>query len=294
MRNGRVLEAVLNKELGPLFFANRVSGANGGFIESAEHYKVIHLSVNCGVSRPFGEQSLEFMAVEALFAQAVPFVDGSTLTVESHDRRTLYYTIDLTPVTPEGWVVRSQRLNDRKPNSFGITISQLGYEQETEGAHQFTNEDFRAAGTEQCPSMGSGHFHPEGSRCERETGHLGSHEAIDEDGTFHYWEVEGALNSDPNGLFGFKNSCPLCGFVTAGGKRGDNKCSKCSYWLMQLEHPGAFVINGRHYRPGKGGFGGRTFTIQRSDGSTWKGELFTQGEVPSWMRNLFPDNGAFV
>jgi hypothetical protein len=73
-----------------------------------------------------------------------------------------------------------------------------------------------------------------------------------------------------------------------------------AYWRQQLaDRAGAIVINGVHYRIGKGmggGFGGRRFDIRMlGNGHVVETRnLWFQGPIPPKWRERFPDNAEFV
>jgi len=72
------------------------------------------------------------------------------------------------------------------------------------------------------------------------------------------------------------------------------------YWRQHIaDRDGAIVINGVHYRIGKGmsgGFGGRRFDIRMlADGRVVETRnLWFQGPIPPKWRELLPDNAEFV
>lgn len=288
----RELRAVPNIDLGNSFFANRVDVQ---IIAEAEFYAVLTMQVNAGVSGVlFHEDSPETAALRAEFNMSVPVIQGNSLVLTSPSSETAFYTIDLTPIIAQGQKVTVERLTEGKPSSFGLVICDPAHQQDTGAVHRLSNADYRLEDDVQCGHFsGKTFLFPGQIQCEREQDHLGNHQAFNEDDCMS-WTVSGAMSGSPYGQFGFTNFCQHCGFITAGGAEGNQVCSLCSFWLSHHKTGGGFVIKGRHYRPGGGGFGGNIFHLKRSDGTKWSGELFTQGVIPSWMIHLFPDNAAFV
>lgn len=287
------LKAALNEELGRCFYANSV------VLKTIAHdvnYRLLSMSVNCGRMGSFlREETPEEVALDADFASAVPSLENNILSLTSPVTGTTYYTVDLNSVVSEGFIIQVEKLNDGKPFTFGVAVFRPEHADEIADAHRFTNDDCREAGETQCSSVMSGTFtFPSGVQCAREEGHIGNHQAFFNDYAYVFDTENRPQSGDPYGFYGFKNVCPHCGFVTAGSKSGTRNCSTCSFWLMHLEEGGGIVVDGRQYRPGRGGFGGHIWHVQHNDGTKWSGELFTQGEIPSWMRHLFPDNAKFL
>lgn len=288
------LRATLNENSGHNLYGNRVDAT---VVAESEFYRVITLDVNMGVSSSiFQEDTPEVTAANVALKESVVSIKDDTLFISSPDNRTVYLTIDLNRIVPKGWTVQAQRLTEKKPTSIGLIIVEPDHVENVADVHQLTNADYREAGAAQCENKsGSNSIFPTPVQCEREAQHIGEHQAYNEANGYHYnWLVNRVASASPQGEFGFKNVCPHCGYVTAGGSKGNQVCSLCWFWLDHQKAGGGFIIEGRHYRPGRGGFGGRVFHIQRHDGSNWTGELFTQGEIPSWMTHLFPDNAVFV
>lgn len=287
----RELRATRSEQLGNDFFANRVDAK---IIAETEFYRVINMEVNAGVSSSlFTEDTPAIAAIRAEFSMSVPIIEDRTLVLASPDKGTIFYTIDLTPIVVPDQKITVERLTAGKPTSFGLIICDPEHEQDTAAVHKLTNADYRLVDDFQCEHLsGKSYLFPGQIQCEREQGHLGSHQAFKEDDCLS-WSVSGAMSGNPYGQFGFTNFCPHCGYVTAGTCGGQQICSLCSFWLSHHKKGGGFVIKGRHYLPGAGGFGGNIFHIKQNNGTKWTGELFTQGIIPSWMTHLFPDNAAF-
>jgi hypothetical protein len=264
-------------------------------VTSTENYAVLNIDANCGVSSSFFDRDKpEVTAAEAELAQAMPFVEGAIFSLASPNQVKVYYTVDFSGVLPDGWEMRAERLTDGRPISFGVAMFHPDHIDEVEGVHRITNTDFRGAEESQCVSiMKETHMFPAGVRCEREAVHLGNHQAISNDYIYEWDFLNRPSSGDPHGLYGFKVTCPHCGLVGGGSATGEQVCSTCSYWNSQLRAGGGFVIDGTHYRPGSGGFGGHIWHVQRNDGTKWSGELFMQGEIPTWFREKFPDNAVF-
>lgn len=132
-------------------------------------------------------------------------------------------------------------------------------------------------------------------RCGRPEDHLGEHQYIADDynGTFN----PGGAASSPQKMFGIPTPCVTCGLILVdNGSKEEMHCFSCGYWLDQSreQREKAFVIDGTHYRAGKGGFGGATYHVKRKNGSEYKGSLWYQGPVPTQFRHLLPDDADFV
>lgn len=287
----RYLEAVPAKEQEHNLFAN---GVHARTIADTEYYKVLNMEVNCGVPFNFGEDTPEMTETKAQLRMSVPHIQEGTLFLSSPDRTADYYTIDMNRIIPEGWSIKVERLAADRPTSLGVILFHPDHEDETTGVHKLTNADFRAEEEPQCENRSGSSFVYGGDvQCEREALHIGNHQAIKGDISYD-WDATGASSASPQGEFGFKNVCPHCGFVVAATASGLRKCGDCAFWLGHKKDGTGFIISGRHYRPGAGGFDGHVFNIVKSDGSKWSGELFTQGKIPEWMREAFPDNAIFL
>jgi len=154
-------------------------------------------------------------------------------------------------------------------------------------ARLITSEDANPEGKVVCNDAytmyGMDEFH-----CQRELGHLGAHQEFRK--FMHNSWTDGGGRSVPKAAFGVKTTCPGCQQVLF---ENEPRCSSCEFWKMQLSKPGGFIIEGTHYRPGKGGFDGHEFKVQTRNG-IWTGELMTQGEIPVFLKSEFPDNASFV
>lgn len=81
-------------------------------------------------------------------------------------------------------------------------------------------------------------------------------------------------------------------------------CAKCfdiRFWDLikeQVVNGETFIINGKAYTPGsQGGFGGASFKIQilaTDETLDFKGNLWSNGDVPKDRLSEFPDNARFV
>lgn len=276
-----------------MLYANRVRNE---IIARTDHYSVSEIEVNAGLSYSFFEiTNPKNIADESLFRKAVPIIDeNGQLLMQTSDLDDWYFSIDLSAIIPEGWSASIQRLTDGKPNSLGLIMFHPDYEHEVAGAHRLTNADLKDFDAEQCTETKMDTFLAQGAfQCGREVGHLGQHQTIST-GYSYSWNDSGSSGS-PFGAIGFKATCPKCGFVDRGDASGVKTCFLCSFWEEQRSAGGKrFVIDGQHYRPGAGGFGGRKFKIKENNGEIWTGELFTQGEIPSWLISDFPDTAVFL
>ena len=292
----RTLTAEPHPSMRKRIYANMVTEQ---IVASTDHYTVSNLDVNCGAydTSPFFKPD-SGRVTQTDVGVSVPMIHKNILTLTSPDGRREYFTVDLNPIVPAGWTVRVERLNDRKPISFGVVVCRPGYENLTDGVHRLTNADLRGRDDTQCESKAYG-FHVFGTtvQCERRQSHLGHHQAFKDD--FHYdWDKPDNPNATPYGEFGFRNECLHCGFVLAGGPVGRKICRVCTYWLSQ-SHAEGFVIDGKHYRRVEADSDpsviGRRVKVRRHDGTDWTGELHPEGHpIPPRFRALFPDNAHFV
>ncbi len=116
------------------------------------------------------------------------------------------------------------------------------------------------------------------------------------------------------------SSCTLCGKPVELDRynldeitaimREKNLCFNCAFWHWQhnldQNDPGRkgnfAVINGTHYVLDEHtdinwpkGFGGAEFKIRFNDGrEVICDNLWSQGDIPEHLKNLFPDNAVFV
>ena len=260
-----------------------------------DNYTIATLSINFGFGgSTYTEQGkADEMKARDAISKGIVWLDGSLMHAGSPDRAFDYYTLDLSLLIPEGWDVRLYPMSGRL-REIGIAIAHPDHVLETGGVHILTNDDLHSAGDDICLDEETANWYTtERMFCYRNAGHLGTHQHFGYDSVAEWSST--AANRSPAVLFGFRATCPFCGEVGVGSKTGVINCFTCDFWLEQAAHAkNSFVVGGRHYRPGKGGFGGRKFKIERNDGTTWEGELFTQGEIPSWMKDRFPDNAEFV
>lgn len=78
-------------------------------------------------------------------------------------------------------------------------------------------------------------------------------------------------------------------------------CFGCTHWmdlLVERDNPSCFRIKGQHFKLGPGnagGYGGRTFVIERKDGTViTTSDLWHQGVIPGHFLERLPDNASFV
>lgn len=274
-------------------YANRVSV---DYSVRDERYVVANVSVNFGPNSSYGrEDTKEVESLKnAMIANGTFWLEGSTLYAGISDAGVIFYTVDFTGLIPEGWVVSLTHIGGRL-REIGLAMAHPEFSHTIDHARILSNDDLHEPEETICGEPEPKNFLSKGENriCQRGANHLGNHQAFDKDLKVN-WNRGGSGRSHllP---FGLKASCSYCGEVRPGPLSGIRTCSTCEYWLEQAaERKASFVIEGTHYRPGKGGFGGTVFTVERLDGTMWKGELFTQGAVPSWMRNIFPDTARFV
>lgn len=274
-------------------YANRV---NIDYSVREERYVIANVSVNFGPNSSHAQEDAKEVESlkKAMIADGTFWLEGSTLYAGISDAGVIFYTIDFTGLIPEGWVVSLTHIGGRL-REIGLAMAHPEFSHTIDHVRILSNDDLHEPEEAICGDSEPKNFlsKDENRICQRSANHLGNHQVFDEDFKIN-WNRGGAGRSHllP---FGLKASCSYCGEVRPGPMSGIRTCSTCEYWLQQAsERTGSFVIDGTHYRPGKGGFGGSVFTVERLDGTLWKGELFTQGPVPSWMRDIFPDTAKFV
>lgn len=296
-RGKREIELVAKPFDNPRYpiYANRVDINR---VATAEDWFVATLTVNFGVSVSFFSDDREekealarehFSKGDYLVTGTELLAYGSSLTSDN-----IFYTVELKDFIPAGWEFEITRVGNSL-NRIGINVFKPGMAGELDGVHILDEKDLLTFGTVPCNDVYQDRWLNDSTKCQRPEWHLGNHQSIDKGYVYDWKEGEGASRS-PYLMYGFTCRCPHCDHVSAGNKSGLSLCFTCEHWLSleKRKDKDSFVIGGRHYRPGAGGFGGRKFKIRRDDESIWEGELFTQGEVPEWMRDRFPDNAVFV
>lgn len=277
-------------------YANRVDIMRSA---TTENYLVASLSVNFGpaitsFSADYEEKSA--IAFDIIAQGGLSISNGPAKTLLAHGpngTKDAFYSIDLEAFVPEGWDFEVTKIGTRL-RQIGIIAYKPGHFEDLRGVHILGNEDLHEAGEELCESVYKAGWGDDTADCQRGKGHRGSHQSY-ERGFDYEWDTGGSSRGH-NAPFGFTCRCPYCGHVDAGPATGVKNCFGCDHWLYLEKNrdENSFVIAGRHYRPGAGGFGGWLFNVRRNDGTTWEGELFTQGEVPSWMADRLPDNAEFI
>jgi len=276
-------------------YANRVDIERTA---STEDWLIVSLTVNFGASIfGFSEDSKEQenLARKAFEAGGLS-TSGQTIIAypNSPADEDVFYTIDISRLIPAGWEYEITRVG-KSLNRIGLIAFKPGLIGELESVHILNANDLRNGADETCAEIYEDRWRNDQTGCQRESGHLGHHQSIDK-GYVYDWSTGGGASRSPYLMYGFTCRCPYCGHVAPGGNTGEQVCFTCEHWLSleKRRDENSFIIGGRHYRPGAGGFGGRKFKVRRNNDSIWEGELFTQGEVPSWMRDRFPDNAQFV
>lgn len=270
-------------------FANRVDTKQ--IVEQKTH-QFIMLEVNSGPEYFGGLSNEKYEEFRKLASHCEAVIFGNTIYVQLNPFEILY-TIDISTIIPDGeWEIRVVRIGDVL-RQIGVFFAQPGFMKEFNTAHVLNNEDLSQGQENICENKTNHNFVFDGDeKCHRPAGHLGVHQYITATEIFE-WSSGGGSRS-PKLKYGFPVYCHECGYVNARDKDEEYVCSRCRYWLNEAKQGGGFVIRGNHYRPGKGGYGGQEFSIQRFDGTTWSGELSGQGDVPSWMVDRLPDNAEFT
>lgn len=261
-------------------------------VAKTENYHVMLLE---GFSNyNYNSESSRNSSTQKQHKEAIPVIKDGKLEIRSADHSVLYYTAELSSILPVGWETKAAKLSNYFAYDFGLTVFHPDHADEVKDVRALSVEDFREQGAPQCDVTRPADrmFEEPAIPCEREENHLGEHQSI-HDGKFHAWTPGGGSSRTPP--YGFKSACRYCGSVSSGDATGERVCFSCDFWLEQHARGGKrFVIDGRHYRPGEGGFGGAVFTINRKDGTKWEGELFTQGEIPEQFLDMFPDNAEWA
>lgn len=263
-------------------------------VAEGDHYKALRLSGNCGYEHSQLQKPEDEQQWREVKARRKVHLNGAELQCKSANN-IVFYSADLSDLLPEAnWKIRLHHLRE---DVFGVVFYHPDFENECSDIRSLNQEDFRPAGTPQCDSshrVTSGANMGEMVPCEREADHRGMHQAISGQRIIDWspaYSCEKGLDD-----FGFVIPCAHCGYMLVRTEQDKGKpCLECDFWLQQYEHGGKnqFIIDGRHYRPGKGGFGGRTLHVTRKDGSKWSGELFTQGAIPEGFKDLLADNAVF-
>jgi hypothetical protein len=279
-----------DEEVSPGFYANRV---HVQVIDATEHYRVLTLVVNCGITKKWVEANpKESKELASRLRMSVPFIQDNILCLVSPDKTSVLYTINLSDVIPADWTSTVQRLTASMPSDMGLILADPDHLDETEEVHRLTNADCRPSGAEQCRIRSAMTYVYGGPiPCEREEGHRGLHQAFTEDGAY-VWEHHNRVVLLRRNLFGFRNVCPQGGLVTAGSSNTHDKCSTCHYWLDQIHAGGGFVINGNLYRQSSGG-AARVVNLILNSGRQWSGELVKVGKIPEWLQEMFRENAKF-
>lgn len=278
-------------------YANRVDITR---VAAEDNWSVTSLNVNFGVLLPYSTPDREEQedSIRKEFAHGEYFISGRDVIAYggANEPELVYYSVDLKKLIPEEWDFKITKIG-KNLRQIGVVAYKPGFLAETDGVHALDASDLRGDDSEQCDTFYRAYYTEDRDakvQCQRANTHDGDHQSFEND--FLYAWNEGGASRSPTLPFGFACQCPYCEKVEPGGNTGVKVCFGCGHWLMleKQRDDDSFIIGGRHYRPGAGGFGGRKFTVKRNDGTIWKGELFTQGEAPPWMRHRFPDNAEFV
>lgn len=266
-------------------YANRVSITQ---VAESSDSKAYVMEVNFG---SMSSDSAAKLMAEAVIAECSMRMGGALFLVETplHE---LLYSISLSSILPEKDDEVEVILVKLQPNSrsFGIVVKKKGALSE---ARILTPEDARPADSVQCesspPKIGYSSddtFY----RCDREVFHYGTHQQFFED-KYASWTAGGSA-VNPRAAFGIPTQCLWCQTIIFNDSEF---CSTCVFWQNNMNQPkNVYIADGVHYRPGKGGFGGLSFTFEKLEGGTWTGEVFTQGVIPAFLRDKLPDNSRIV
>jgi hypothetical protein len=272
------------------YFANAVSVFDR--IET-DHWTAIHLTINSGTQYP-QRVSAPPLKNDLLTAHLA----GTVLTVKYDGQD--FYSADIAEALGSSVLnahMKAEAIMGYGPRQVIILMSELGYDGEL--PRFLVPADLNPQEEKPCgKSSGRSYANEKPMICQRPLGHKGIHQEIDvARATFADFSAGGSRRSH-GWEYGLPTPCSMCGFVNAGD--GNSSCGilcqTCDYWMEQknLQQPQAFVIEGEHYRPGAGGFGGHVFKVLKEGGSIWTGQLWHQGLIPDHMRHLFPDNASFI
>lgn len=109
----------------------------------------------------------------------------------------------------------------------------------------------------------------------------------------------GYLPGDIKRLMDLAKVCFTCAFWLDMKRKHKDDPLWCridgrSYWPSSVLKPGQLAAS-QSPRSGFKGFGGREFCIRFHDGRLIRTDnLWTQGEMPDWLREVYPDNAEFI
>lgn len=291
------LEAFLGESLSDEdYYVNK---ARVDKINKQDEWTAFNISLNAGHRFSFGSDAQE--------AERKKLLERKILTVEvDEDEKTVrlisgadtvVYTVDISELlaqkTPEQVVEAYVGFGARQLVVLLIS-NDIDLYPHFQRPYFLSSADLNPNGLPECATRDYDSTFRREYFCQRPEGHLGEHQVLtNEIGSYaqHIFSKDGASRSW-EWMFGLPTPCKECGFILDGSSE---VCFTCSYWSAQkVANKDSFIIGGVHYRPGKGGFGGRTFEIERTDGTKWSGELFTQGKIPPHFRDRFPDNAVFL
>lgn len=271
------------------FYANRVDLVQR---LATDHWSLWHLNVNAGVSTlGLSEPSPEQQALVDLRNATVVMEDKSkTLVVNSGSRELMI--LDIASVYANTSASQMFRVQ------FGLRFNEiiiLAVDKDYSGPLPYFlgSTDLNPGGVATCSKVYTASMARAKSQCQRIAGHKGQHQFFNERGYGHF-DTSGGMFT-PRSVFGLPGYCQHCGYMVATNGQSEVTCFTCGHWLRILNEHGnktRFIVNGRHYMPGAGGFYGRIFKVLRNDGTRWEGQLFTQGEIPEHLRHLLPDNAV--
>lgn len=248
-------------------------------------------------------------SIEAMLSTSKHWVEDTILHVADDYSGADYFTLDIDQYVQQGEIVE---LHFRAPNYFSFVIgSPEGISKST--AHFINSSDLRLDDEIQCPDhkVETGwrgtHKLEVKIQCQREEGHRGRHQSFADD-IDRSWGKSMGGSTSWNAVFGVPAKCQHCGEVGINPYNEEPRCFTCNFWLEHHAFGEGIVVDGRHYRPGKGGFDGFKFKVEFfnpknrgwesefPDGArpVWEGELFTQGKIPERFLPLFPDNARFL
>lgn len=266
-----------------IYYGNRVEISSQQRTDDA---LTLHFIINFGYRSNFlAEETLEGIQAQKEISQGTFWFENQTLYAGTEDRLKVFYTLNLSKYAiPDDWHV--------KISHYGNRLRSVGIEARIDSnfSAEFLNQDHlhRTDDALCLTSTPKGSFiYRDKLVCTREVNHLGAHQTVEDKFGLVIWDSKGGSQGNPHNIFGNFTSCPYCGLVI---QKSSTTCFDCSHFLKLAKESNGWIIDGSHYMPGLGGFGGRKFAIKNKDGTEWKGELFTQGVVPEYLLQYFSEH----
>ena len=257
-------------------------------VHKGDNSTATRLSVNFGNRSSFMNPDKEIDAAIESGSFRINDENGK-LIVEAFSGADTLYTIDITALRGENtsWVYEVV-----STGNFLRELVVVGHESGYVPEYEFvTNDMLRPDGTARCDDIYESHYGSEAAQCSREKDHHGQHQSFESIGSYSWSRGGGGVSSSK---YGVVTRCDWCGYVGIENEQPNGICKTCEYWSAMLASAkGGIVISGVRYSRGNG-FGGKVFTINRFDGTSFDTQLVHNGAVPPFLRDKMPDNAAFA